>query len=44
VEDVGGGNGVFTRLRNEREVAIGGEVRLGRQRLVVEPVPALARR
>ncbi|MCA2981120.1 MAG: FHA domain-containing protein [Myxococcaceae bacterium] len=42
VEDVGGGNGVFTRLRSEREVAIGGEVRLGRQRLVVEPVPALA--
>jgi hypothetical protein len=42
VEDVGGGNGVFTRLRNEREVATGGEIRLGRQRLVIEPVPALA--
>ena len=40
VEDVGGGNGVFTRLRSEREVGTGGEVRVGRQRLVVEPVPA----
>jgi pSer/pThr/pTyr-binding forkhead associated (FHA) protein len=42
VEDVGGGNGVFTRLRSEREVAAGGEVRVGRQRLVVEPIPPLA--
>ena len=42
IEDVGGGNGVFTRLRGEREVAVGGEIRLGRQRLVVEPIPALA--
>lgn len=42
VEDVGGGNGVFTRLRAEREVAPGGEIRAGRQRLVVEPVPPLA--
>jgi FHA domain len=41
VEDVGGGNGVFTRLRSEREVASGGEVRVGRQRLVVEPIPPL---
>jgi hypothetical protein len=41
VEDVGGGNGVFTRLRSEREVSSGGEVRVGRQRLVVEPVPPL---
>jgi len=41
VEDVGGGNGVFTRLRTEREVASGGELRVGRQRLVVEAVPAL---
>lgn len=41
VEDVGGGNGIFTRLRSEREVGAGGEVRVGRQRLVVEPVPAL---
>jgi FHA domain len=42
VEDVGGGNGIFTRLRSEREVGVGGEVRVGRQRLLVEPVPALA--
>ncbi len=42
VEDVGGGNGVFTRLRAEREVSTGGEVRVGRQRLVVEPIPALS--
>jgi pSer/pThr/pTyr-binding forkhead associated (FHA) protein len=41
VEDVGGGNGVFTRLRSERELVPGGEVRVGRQRLVVEPVPPL---
>jgi hypothetical protein len=41
VEDVGGGNGIFTRLRSEREVESGAEVRVGRQRLVVEPVPAL---
>ena len=39
VEDVGGGNGVFTRLRNERELPTGGELRLGRQRLVLEPDP-----
>jgi len=42
IEDVGGGNGVFTRLRTEREVATGGELRMGRQRLVLEPIPALA--
>lgn len=42
IEDVGGGNGVFTRLRNERELATGGEIRVGRQRLVVEPIPALS--
>lgn len=41
VEDVGGGNGVFTRLRSEREVSSGGEIRAGRQRLVVEPLPTL---
>lgn len=41
VEDVGGGNGIFTRLRSEREVPVGGEIRVGRQRLVVEPVPPL---
>lgn len=42
VEDVGGGNGVFLRIRNEREVGVGGEVRVGRQRLLLEPVPAAA--
>lgn len=44
VEDVGGGNGVFARLAPgvEREVASGGEVRLGRQRLVIEPLPVLS--
>jgi len=42
VEDVGFGNGVFTRLRQERELPIGGELRLGRQRLVLEPVPAVS--
>ncbi len=41
VEDVGGGNGVFTRLRSDREVPAGGEIRVGRQRLVVEPIPSL---
>ncbi|MHB8876648.1 MAG: FHA domain-containing protein [Myxococcaceae bacterium] len=42
VEDVGGGNGVFCRLRQERELQPGGELRLGRQRLVLEPMPGLA--
>ncbi len=41
VEDVGGGNGIFTRLRAEREVTPGGEIRVGRQRLVVEPISPL---
>jgi pSer/pThr/pTyr-binding forkhead associated (FHA) protein len=41
VEDVGGGNGVFTRLRSERELSNGSEVRVGRQRLVVEEIPPL---
>ncbi|MBF5041127.1 FHA domain-containing protein [Aggregicoccus sp. 17bor-14] len=40
VEDVGGANGVFVRLRQERELGTGGELRVGRQRLVLEPVPA----
>lgn len=39
LEDVGGGNGVFIRLRQERELPVGGELRLGRQRLVLEPIP-----
>ena len=42
VEDVGGGNGIFLRLRHEREVLVGSELRLGRQRLVLEPIPALS--
>jgi pSer/pThr/pTyr-binding forkhead associated (FHA) protein len=40
VEDVGGGNGVFARLRAERELPVGGELRLGRQRLVLEAISA----
>jgi ribosomal protein S27AE len=36
VEDVGGGNGVFVRIRAEREVSAEGELRVGRQRLRVE--------
>ena len=39
VEDAGGGNGVFVRLRGERELPVGGELRLGRQRLLLELVP-----
>jgi hypothetical protein len=39
VEDVGGGNGVFTRIRTERELAFGGEMRCGRQRLQLEAMP-----
>ncbi|MGO9831731.1 MAG: FHA domain-containing protein [Myxococcaceae bacterium] len=39
VEDAGGGNGVFARLRAERELPVGGELRLGRQRLLLEVVP-----
>jgi hypothetical protein len=42
VEDVGGGNGIFLRLHKERELTTGGELRLGRQRLVLEPIPALS--
>lgn len=41
VEDIGAGNGVFTRLRQEREVTPGGEIRLGRQRMLLETVPPL---
>lgn len=39
VEDLGGGNGVFVRLKAERELPMGGELRIGRQRLVLEPIP-----
>lgn len=42
VEDVGGGNGVFTRLRTEREVSSSGELRMGRQRLLIEALPILS--
>jgi pSer/pThr/pTyr-binding forkhead associated (FHA) protein len=42
VEDVGGGNGLFVRTRQERELPVGSEVRVGRQRLLLEPVPAQA--
>lgn len=40
VEDVGGGSGVFIRIRQIREVPVGGEVRIGRQRLLLEPILA----
>jgi pSer/pThr/pTyr-binding forkhead associated (FHA) protein len=43
VEDVGGGNGVFARIRQERELAPGSELRVGRQRFVVEALPPAAR-
>lgn len=42
VEDVGGGNGVFVRIRQERELPLGAEMRMGRQRFLLEPVPAAA--
>lgn len=40
VEDVGAGNGIFLRLHQERELPVGGELRFGRQRMLLEPVPA----
>ncbi len=42
VEDVGGTNGVFLRLKQERELGKDGELRVGRQRLVLEAVPPAA--
>jgi len=42
VEDIGKGNGLFFRLKQEAELMIGSELRLGRQRLVVESMPAPA--
>jgi len=42
IEDIGGGNGVFTRLRQEREISPGSEIRVGRQRLLVEAIPPLS--
>ena len=38
IEDLGGGNGVFSRLKVERELPVGGELRLGRQRLLLEAI------
>jgi hypothetical protein len=42
VEDVGAGNGVFAKLRGERVVLPGAEMRCGRQRLLFEAVAPLA--
>jgi hypothetical protein len=42
VEDAAGGTGAFARLKGERELPLGGELRLGRQRLLLEAVPAPA--
>ena len=42
VEDAAGGNGVFARLKAERELTVGGELRLGRQRLLLEAIAAPA--
>jgi pSer/pThr/pTyr-binding forkhead associated (FHA) protein len=41
VEDVGGGNGIFLRLRTDHPLAPGSELRLGRQRLLLEPIAPL---
>jgi hypothetical protein len=42
IEDLAGGNGVFVRLRQEREILVGTELRLGRQRLLLEALPPVA--
>ena len=39
VEDAGGGNGVFVRLRQTLELPVGSELRVGRQRLLLEGIP-----
>lgn len=39
-EDSGGGNGVFLRIRRSLPLAVGNELRLGRQRLIVEAFPS----
>jgi len=47
VEDIGGGSGVFTRLKAELALSLGREVRCGRQRLLFEalsPAPTAAPR
>src|SRR5262245_14286700 len=36
VEDIGKGNGLFFRLKQDVEITVGAELRVGRQRLVVE--------
>jgi hypothetical protein len=38
VEDIGGGSGVFTRVRAEKQLLIGQEMRCGRQRLLYEAI------
>lgn len=38
VEDVGAHNGVFSRLRQERQLSGKSEIRVGRERLVVEEI------
>jgi hypothetical protein len=40
VEDVGGGNGIYIRLKAEHELDAGQEIRCGRQRLMLELLPA----
>ncbi len=39
-EDVGGGNGTFVRVKGETTLQSGSEVRIGRQRLKLERLPA----
>jgi pSer/pThr/pTyr-binding forkhead associated (FHA) protein len=39
VEDLGSVNGTFVRLREPRRVAVGEEIRIGRQLLRLEPLP-----
>ncbi|MBI5548487.1 MAG: FHA domain-containing protein, partial [Deltaproteobacteria bacterium] len=41
VEDIGGGSGVFSRVRAERQLAVGQEMRCGRQRLIYEVLAPL---
>ena len=38
VEDIGGGNGVFLRLRTEQQLSARNELRIGHQRLVLEDI------
>jgi hypothetical protein len=39
VEDLGSMNGTFLRLREQRRITVGEEIRLGRQLLRIEPLP-----